>query len=444
MLWRSVRDGEYWVVEPSDFRSSQQSNSPLTYEYDFNLKTISKLSLVYALSVDPLAPLRAPHGFQNRMNNFSRDITDAFATLTGYVNQLRRYGVDAVNTVFRPLTSVLNGLSSLRNAGQRLINFVAVDVINVSINLLAAYDRVLTFTSNDDPQNRLAHALKNAAIVAARIADEPLFRKASTSYLQNRVKRFADAYNTSGTGLFPRQGPRTGNTGAFIGDQPRSPAVRQDYVRVGEDLRGCAARLMGSRAHWHTLAAINDLRPPYISAVGGPNLLQPGDVILYPSSSGKSSAQMNNVNQSSASQEETAVSKTGPVIDAYGRDLKLLSTATSGLDSEVTDFAISQSGDIETVTGIPNVDQAIHLKFVTEQGSLTVHPRYGARFPIGTRMIPSSFNTFRINTEATLRSDPRVANIDKLSFQATGDVLSIQAKLQLTNGTDQLITAIDL
>lgn len=442
MLWRSVRDGEYWVVEPSDFRTSQNSQSPLTFDYDFNLKTISKLSLAYALNVDPLIVAHAPRGFQNRLNNFCRDITNVFAKLTGYVNQLRKYGVDAVNTVIRPLTSLLNGLSSLRNAGQRLVNFVAADVVNVAINLFDAYVRVFTVSSAQDPQNILANTLKRASQLAANIANEPVFRKSVTSYLQNRVNRYADAYNTSGSPLFPIQGPRVGSSQSFIGNQPRSSSVRQDYVRVGEDLRACAARLMGSRARWHTLAAINDLRPPYVSAVGGPNLLKPGDVILYPGTT-SGQTQANNTNQSTASQEGSSSNINGPVVDAYGRDIRL-SSSTTGTSDEVTDFAISQGGDIDTITGIPNVDQAIHIKFATEQGELTVHPKFGALFPIGSKMVPSSFNTFRINTEATLKSDPRIASIDKISFQAQGDVLSLQAKLRLTNGADQLVTAIDL
>ena len=121
---------------------------------------------------------------------------------------------------------------------------------------------------------------------------------------------------------------------------------------------------------------------------------------------------------------------------AFGRDARLKSTRDGNV--QTSDVVISQAGDWDTISGIPNVEQALKLKFSTEKGELTVHPSFGARFPIGKKITAASFNTFSIQTRSTILSDPRVEGIELLSFNSSGDVMVVSAKLLLKNANTLL------
>jgi hypothetical protein len=206
-------------------------------------------------------------------------------------------------------------------------------------------------------------------------------------------------------------------------------------IQSGDNLKGLAKKLMGSADKWKTLAVINHLRAPFISAVGGPDLLSPGDFILYPSDSEQLSA---NKNGSNPSDRETADDTSGAfsaLEQAYGRDIRLTSILEG--ETEYSDLKVDeQSGDFSTIAGVPNVKQGLNIKFATEQGELTSHAEFGAQFPIGHKITTRSFNTFRIQAQSTILSDPRVSTIKSLDFKSAGDILVINASVQLAESGD--------
>ncbi|NJL53740.1 hypothetical protein HC928_00445 [bacterium] len=123
-------------------------------------------------------------------------------------------------------------------------------------------------------------------------------------------------------------------------------------------------------------------------------------------------------------------------MQSYGRDLRLKSEFVG--TEELTDLAINQRGDLATIQGVPNVEQSLRLKFITERGELGAHPRFGAKFAIGSKATASSFNELRINTLNTITSDTRVNDVIDLQFVALGDSLAVLSKIQLKNSRDLL------
>jgi len=118
-----------------------------------------------------------------------------------------------------------------------------------------------------------------------------------------------------------------------------------------------------------------------------------------------------------------------PVVKKYGRDLSLSSPGASA--SGIADLKVSQRGDLETIEGIPNVRQAMLVKFGTERGELATHPTFGAAFPLGTKLVLGRIQEFAINTRRTLLSDDRVRSVEKLRIFAENDVLQINASVRL-------------
>jgi hypothetical protein len=97
-----------------------------------------------------------------------------------------------------------------------------------------------------------------------------------------------------------------------------------------------------------------------------------------------------------------------------------------------------------SIVGIPNVEQAIRIKFITERGELPAHSKFGAKFPIGRKASPASFNAFRIDALRTLISDNRISTIKSLDFVAVEDVLALSADLVMTDSQNILSTSFAL
>ena len=90
------------------------------------------------------------------------------------------------------------------------------------------------------------------------------------------------------------------------------------------------------------------------------------------------------------------------------------------------------------------MDQAIRIKFSTEKGELPAHPYFGASFPIGSKMDSIAITDFKLNTEATLFSDPRVSSIQSLEYYVIGDTLILNTAVTLNDQADTLSTSFAL
>jgi hypothetical protein len=212
---------------------------------------------------------------------------------------------------------------------------------------------------------------------------------------------------------------------------------------VGETIKDVAARVLGDRGRWHELVLLNDLRYPFLSASGGDNVVAYGELLVYPSTDaeGAPSDQVNARSPSTRELDDTGNTRLGAVTNSYGRDIRLQSVSASLTgDTTQTDFVVNDAGDISTIAGIPNVEQAIRLKFATEQGELTVHQFYGSQFPVGSKSTQSAFTAYQLDVRNTILSDKRVAAIQDLDMSAVGDVLSVSATIRLVNSSELLST----
>lgn len=439
MVWRNNKDGDSWIVEPKEFRINRSAASPLTYEYNISFQTLSPLNITFETEDDPLSAVLEARKVFERVQEFNQSLRRTFLIVSTQVRRLEGLGVFAQTQLLNPIINVTRGLGVLRATGSNFGKRLQHNARVLSAELDNAID-LLSGTPGVEEQDALVRSLRRASITAARILVEPGTRENVDSEGGERQDRYARAYITSGnTADRVRVAPAVGGSKAYIGNAASTNSVAQGTVHVGEDIRALAGRLLGDRSQWHIIVTLNGLKSPYLATDGRVDTLAPGMNILYPvSSSGVSSMSLNTVNVSEDETDGTNQNTLGPVQQAYGRDIRLVSVPTSASGVDLADVGVNQKGDLASVTGVPNVEQGIIIKFSTERGELPAHPGFGASFPIGSKATPEAINDFRSATESTIYSDGRVQRIDRLDFLVEGDTLLAQSRIVLIDSSDNL------
>ncbi len=106
----------------------------------------------------------------------------------------------------------------------------------------------------------------------------------------------------------------------------------------------------------------------------------------------------------------------------YGTDIML---------NEDGDFDL-QAGDIKTVEGRDNLTQAISLRLTTASNKRIRLASYGIRSTIGDPIAVESYLSGSI--EQTIKADPRIAEVNELTFEGDGDKLKLEVVYTDING----------
>ncbi len=459
MVWRNAKDVDYWVVEPIDFKLIHNASSPMTYEYQIQLRTLARADFSLGVIEDPLEDILSRRRFLARLQGYANNISRVLTSIAAGIDRLDGLGVSAITTLLGPAVALARGVLAIKESVTKFGSRTVRRAIELFDNLADALAKIFEFTqtiplvAGETPtisqrfplQDPLVRNLRRLQVTCARISTEKSLQDTVAARHTQQYSRVVRTYATGGSSTLTRRPPDTGGSPTFLGNRPPASAVRETTVRVGETIRDIAQRCTGNRGRWHELALLNDLRAPYISNVRGINVLGPGDVILCPVDdvSGVEAASINLGDKSLQDTGNKDEFRFGPIQQAYGRDLRLKSV-TVATDIDLTDLSVGQSGDLSTIAGVPNVDQAMKLKFATERGELTVHPRYGAQFPIGSKASSVAFTAFQIDVANTLRSDTRVQRIDELLLSVIGDVIVANVRLKLIDSNDLLATSFAL
>jgi hypothetical protein len=445
MLWRNLKDADYWVVEPEDFRLSQSSGSPLTYEYSISLKTLSRFDFTYSLAADPLEQARSVQRMLARLQEYGQNLLNIFLTISTQINRLQGFATFISNVILSPVLGVINGLNAVKTSAFGVTRGLMNQVDTLRSNLTDAIDQLVDVSEPEDANRRssratVLRALRRLDIFAARILMEPVASESTVRDVGMVLNRYSAAYESDGTVTTSRRAPDSSPT--YIGYETPPSTVGSSTVAAGEDIRDLAFRLLGDRARWRILVTLNRLRSPFVAPVGAPGVLAPGDTILYPADSVVSRGGVVGTNNPSSNETLGNAQANTAAQLSYGRDLRLRSTFIGA--EELTDIVVNQRGDLGSIAGVPNIEQAVRIKFITERGELPAHPRFGAKFPIGRKATPASFNELRINTINTIISDRRVETVRSLSFNVVGDALTVTTDIGLVNSQDILATSFAL
>lgn len=123
-------------------------------------------------------------------------------------------------------------------------------------------------------------------------------------------------------------------------------------------------------------------------------------------------------------------------VDRYGTDLVL------DPDGNLQIF----EGDFETLTGQPNLVQAIKNKFKVTRGALVHHPSYGTGLKAFIGKVNRAYIDFLVITDAkqTVLSDPRISSLEDVAAFVNGDTVDLSFNAQASNGRLLFPVALEL
>jgi len=445
MVWTYAREGEAWVVEPLNFTVHREKSNPLSWSYNIQMRTLYFLEARFDYTEDPLSFWQMIRNAINLVNKVAMDMVTSLNQLADAVNFLANLPASLIQTVMGAAVQIITAVANL---GGVLIDFPKMIKRN-TIQVAQEYAKKLVMLFDKEyPQSEFAlppgvsasrfagttDPWSQKKIGAVREALTMLGRSFKSilgadrlweSRPQAQVTDYSKAY------LNARQEPPfTAGSPLALTNMRLPESAKEVVVEFGDDIRGIAKKYLGDESYWKQLAVLNNLSPPYVSASGGMGVLGPGDKILVPSTSIQFTGQVQQ-----AINTDAAMDSQSAVLRKYGRDIRLVgSSGNIGL----SDLAVSSRGDLDLIEGVPNVEQAMMIKFSTEQGELATHPQFGAQFTIGSKVTMTSVQEFSINVRRTILSDPRVAHITKLKLLAEGDKMMVDAAAQLIGSDVQL------
>jgi LysM repeat protein len=190
-------------------------------------------------------------------------------------------------------------------------------------------------------------------------------------------------------------------------------------VKSGDTVESISSSTLGDNKYWKAIAEFNGLAYPYITdVVPQPDkTLGPGQTIAIPNSL---------LTVASGNLILGSVSPSVQTPDfALGTDFAL---DTNG------DVIIS-NGDIQTVSGTENIQQAMFLKLNVHRGELPAHPHYGMADLRGYRAVNLLSAKAAAEFHDTVLSDSRVSELKNASVSISGDTLNYSAEVsvKLTN-----------
>lgn len=424
MTWQDGKQGEYYIVEPINFKTSRDSGSPMTTTYEIQLRTIEPLDLSKVFQNEDTRITNSAEAFFSRLKKTTNELQLALAFVNALIDKTATVAQSAFYTVLQPLNVLVEGLTNFMRSSQRFLAIPRNSLRTVSANIndlcraLNGYRAEIDAYKEKGQQSKtsqIVNALRQTNRIVCEIyCQDRLFGNSLSKVITEKTSAYINGLNTTGP--------------TNLGSSTAGNSARQAVINGNDTIRTVAQRVLGSSNEWKVLVLLNNLKAPYISTSGdGVNVLRPGDLILYPVTSQNMTNITSGANVLSANLVE----------DTYGTDIKLqVSKAFGG--QVLYDFAISQTGDIATVTGIENMKQAITSMIACEQGELQLHPQYGFQFPIGSKAKVNSLLNFHINARASLLRDKRIDKVLNFIARINESVLTTSFDIKLKNASGVL------
>lgn len=425
MIFVYTKESEVYIVEPLNFTTSRDKSSPLSWRYNISLRTMYHWDQTIPLTTDSLKWYQSAFNAIKTLKKVAQDLSSAIHQVAGLINYLANLPANILNGLLSTGMSVLNGIAAVRNAGASFPETVTQSLVatlkSYSSELRELFDE--KYSTVEVMEGNLG-STRHALIEVERCANcilalDSLWASSKQVQVSNYSKAYLDEF---GDPPYNAGSPLTVQNIKF----PES-AIEVEVVGL-TSIRALAKQYLGDAAKWKMLVMMNNLRPPYVSAIAGDGVLSPGSKLIIPLSQTQEAGGVSRaINTDQAMEDQSLMMK------KYGRDLLI---NDSGTGVEGSDLQVSQSGDLNVIEGVANVEQAMQIKFATEQGELSTHPDFGAKYPMGTKITMLRIQEFYISTRRTLLSDFRVESISSMKVLTDGDRVYTSSKLKLKD-TDQ-------
>lgn len=433
LIWHDVKTDDHWVVVPADLDVDRNSSRRFQYPYAFNLKAIANADAITVSS--PTASLLSET--RDAIGQARRDVATVSAAIqegSRILGEIRFTAsqidsvIDATTTVIRSTEDFVNGVTDTISVGRTFVSSAAqqfdavLSLMETSANLpnavrqnyLQAQDGLHAIVANAGAfgvsYEQQVAAIRQAELGAVGDTRVDLDAAAaagppgSADELANQ--RIASTDRSLVDAGATAQGRVFGSYNSII----------EYAVRGGDSLQGLAGRFLGDGALWYDIAVLNDLKPPYISPVGGRGVAAPGTIIAIPQ-----------VVDQTAVAVAGSTAGSNPGANRLGTDILLFETGTSRPGRPSVDIAIDfrTRRDVRTVSREANLAQALQLRTWTERGRLPYAPGYGLPRTIGIAQNEAFATLLQLSHRETIMQDPRVDAIQSYQFDAEGDVVEV-------------------
>lgn len=415
LIFHALRDDDHFVVTPRQFETPRDAQKTrVHYEYRITMAAIAEATH------SALQPKREETGLFGELGNAVRDINEAFndaragiAEVTANLAQIRRK-VGNINTVLNNAIQVVNAVGGFVSGVTQAINYPLQLVANVVEGVDSAADTLLLSVENAafGVFHENARSLRRISSAVDRIALYP-------DRFEDTTKRIEDLYqgekNVTSADVAGGVSSAPGPGGATVGTRTRVIAGSDGRlaglsVPRGTGLRGVAVTRTDSLESIASAAGttpeaviiINELRPPYLTAAGGPGIAKPGDVLLVPADTGSGGGDPRGVNEFLDAEEALYgidIALDPLELDRYGRFDILVNEA-----NEPTDAGL--------VRGIPNVVQGTEITIGTEVGSTVFLPTLGLRRNVGSKGTAQHALLTSLTLREAMLQDPRISGIE--------------------------------
>jgi len=432
MVWQNGKEGEFYLVEPVSFKTKRDASNPVTFAYEIQLRTISKVTFLLERRPDSRIQRNALQQVTGTLAQIVRELSAALNTVNSLVDRTIGVAQATINEVTAPARALLDGLTGvLATTAQGLaiprnsVALLANSAIGLMESLASFQNQVNAYTQQGISTQwaLVREAAKRIQRASTRVtSQDKLFSPSIGQQFDTRASAYR---NTDNDG----RPPLTGGSPTDLQNVTAGNGTALATINGGDNIYTISQRLLGDQARWKELVITNNLKQPYIDPTGdGVNVLRPGDTILFPTSGGETLSGVS----------PTKVAQQSDLTTRLGLDLRLRAEQGAG-GLPIYDIGGNPQGDLDQIEGLDNLSQAIVIKFSTEQGTLPTHPNFGVQAPIGRKVLLRSLVGFQLNTRASLLGDTRISDVRALSFQSEGNVLTVAATLDIAD-SDQTVT----
>ena len=99
-----------------------------------------------------------------------------------------------------------------------------------------------------------------------------------------------------------------------------------------------------------------------------------------------------------------------------GRDLRLTRSQSNAPQYDLTIDTAGGSADIQSISGISNLQQALEIRLIQEKGTDPLYRSVGLRPIVGYNAVPVDQELIQFRIVQSILEDPRIASIKKAEF----------------------------
>ena len=319
--------------------------------------------------------------------------------------------IEAIRASINNVNDTLSLTSTLIDGSVGLANLILSPLDNLKQSV-EAYQGI---------SESLSSALGLPSDIVGRLEQTALTFRQANSRLLNDLERFPNSlsakYKALRASLFgaeeiqaeaealavfsPPQGPQEdfNNPSLYLSRTPSILTQEEGRVttnvyrlRLGEDLTILARRYLGDVDKWPDIAALNGWLDPFRLPNG--RTAEVGDFVFLPDSS-------------------------NTLVRNAGEDLKLNEEGA----------LVLEGGDVQTIAGADNIEQAIKLRVKAVQNETPLFEDYGLPPALGRRLNSSFSGYLGSILQEQITKDPRIEKILFLELESVGD--TIQANIEV-------------